>query len=249
MEAKFYKEYYNLEREHWYFLARNRLIMHHIRDILSTKNKVKILNVGAGTGYTSELLKEFGKVESLEYDKDCCQFVSKNLYIEIVNGSILDLPYRENEFDLVCAFDVIEHIEDDLLGVSELKRVCKKGGFVVITVPAYMFLWSKHDEVNQHFRRYRKSEILNLFKEKGKFLYHSYYNFWLFFPVALFRILNNLFGFTKTTEENTGSDFSLHKKGSLISSFLFKVFYSESFFIKKQIPLPFGVSIISSWRK
>ena len=223
--------------------------MSHISGLVLDKKTIKILNVGVGTGHTSELLQEFGEVISIEYDKDCCQFVSETLDIQIENGSILNLNYPSNEFDLVCAFDVIEHVEDDTQGVKELKRVCKGEGLVVITVPAYMFLWSRHDEINHHYRRYKKQQLLNLFNGEGKFVYHSYYNFWLFFPIALFRFLNNVLGLTKETDEDTGSDFTIMGKDNWISRILYRIFYSESFFIKNHISLPFGVSLITSWRK
>ena len=249
MDSKYYKEYFKLEREHWYFRARNKIIMSHIRSLVSTGQPVSILNVGAGTGYTSELLQEFGTVTSIEYDETCCQFVRDNTNLKIENGSILELNYPANEFDLVCAFDVVEHIEDDLLGIKELKRVCKKEGIVVVTVPAHLFLWSRHDEINHHFRRYKKVQLLDLFRDEGEFIYHSYYNTWLFPFIALFRFVNNAFKLTKETDENTGSDFSVAGGNTLVTRFLFSLFLSESFFIKKHIALPFGVSIISSWKK
>jgi ubiquinone/menaquinone biosynthesis C-methylase UbiE len=77
-----------------------------------------------------------------------------------------ELPFKDEEFDLICAFDVIEHVEDDLLGIREMKRVCKNEGLMVLTVPAYMFLWSHHDEVNQHYRRYTLKNLKNLGKKK-----------------------------------------------------------------------------------
>lgn len=249
MDAGYYKEYFHFEREHWYFQARNNIIIDHIAKVVKDKGNIKILNVGAGTGHTSQLLEKFGIVKSLEYDKDCFEFVKERLDIDIINGSILELPFDDNEFDLVCAFDVIEHIEDDQLGVDELKRVCKEGGIVSVTVPAFMFLWSNHDEVNHHYRRYTKPQLLNLFNVKEKFLFHSYYNFWLFFPIAFFRWINNFFTITKKNEHNAGSDFDVLSNFPLLSKMLYKVFYSESYFIKKFISLPVGVSVIASWQK
>ncbi|MEM6318664.1 MAG: class I SAM-dependent methyltransferase [Bacteroidota bacterium] len=249
MNNRYYKEYFKLEREHWYFRARNKIIMAHIRSLVADKQNLNILNVGVGTGHTSELLQEFGAVTSIEYDETCCQFVQETLDIQIENGSILALEYPSNTFDLVCAFDVIEHVEDDEKGVKELKRVCREDGVVVITVPAHMFLWSRHDEINHHHRRYQRPQLLELFKKEGQFIYDSYYNFWLFPPVALFRFLNNLLGITKETEEDTGSDFTIMGKDSWVTRLLYRIFHSESFFVTKHIRLPFGVSLIASWRK
>ena len=223
--------------------------MDHVRSIVSEGKSLRILNVGVGTGHTSELLSQFGTVTSIEYDEDCCAFVNEQTSLTVVQGSILELDFADDSFDAVCAFDVVEHVEEDALAVQELKRVCKQAGKVVITVPAYMFLWSKHDEINHHFRRYTKSQVLALFKEQGKFIYHSYYNTLLFPPVAIFRFLNNLLGLTKTTEEDTGSDFSVAGKDSWLTRLLCRVFYLESFFVKRHIRLPFGVSVMVSWEK
>ena len=162
MNINYYKEYAQLEREHWWFKVRGKIIIKLITSCIeSSENKqLNILNIGAATGKTSEMLSTFGKVTSLEYDQDCCDYAKKQFNMTIINGSILDLPFKDDEFDLVCAFDVIEHVEDDLLGIQEMKRVCNSGGLIVLTVPAYMFLWSQHDEVNHHYRRY--TQILKI---------------------------------------------------------------------------------------
>ena len=84
------------------------------------KRKLKILNIGIATGKTSEMLSGFGEVTSLEYDATCAEFVRNELNIDVVEGSILKLPFKENSFDVVCAFDVIEHVEDDQKAILEM---------------------------------------------------------------------------------------------------------------------------------
>jgi len=91
------------------------------------------------------MLEKFGDVTSIEYDEDCCQFLNEVLHIPALQGSITELEFEDNSFDLVCAFDVIEHVEDDSKAASEMLRVCKKDGLVFATVPAFMLLWSEHD--------------------------------------------------------------------------------------------------------
>ena len=164
MDINYYKEYATLERQHWWFKVRGKIISRLISASIQNKeNKpLTILNIGAATGKTSELLSKFGKVTSLEYDQDCCNYANEQFNLTIIHGSILDLPFKDEEFDLVCAFDVIEHVEDDLSGVHEMKRVCKRDGQIVLTVPAYLFLWSHHDIVNHHFRRYTLKSLKDL---------------------------------------------------------------------------------------
>src|SRR5690606_21035392 len=87
--------------------------------------------------------------------------------LEVIEASVTDLPFEPHSFDLVCAFDVIEHVENDSLAMQEMYRVCKPGGHVAITVPADMALWSEHDVINHHFRRYTKAELLKVSDAAG----------------------------------------------------------------------------------
>lgn len=254
MDKQYYKEYYKSEREHWFFRGRADIIMAHIESLVSeinngTDRELKILNIGVATGRTSQLLNNYGVVKSVEFDQDCYDFTKNNVEgLDLEMGSILDLQYENNSYDIVCAFDVIEHVEDDQLAVNEMQRVCKDGGAVVLTVPAFMSLWSKHDEVNHHFRRYRLPEITKLFSEKQKIVLASYFNFWLF-PVAyIFRKLNNLFAISERGED-TGSDLQISEGSPFTSKIFYNIFSSELFFVKRRMRLPFGVSIIASWKK
>jgi SAM-dependent methyltransferase len=250
MDKNYYKRYYTLEREHWWFSARAELLMSHIRRVFANRTDLKILNVGAATGYSSELLQQFGAVTSVEFDEECYEFTRNVVKIPIQQGSILDLDFPDNTFDLVCAFDVIEHVEDDRLAVSEMRRVAKSGGIMFVSVPAFMFLWSEHDVVNHHFRRYTSKILRRLFSEYDAPIFHSYFNFWLFFPIAAVRLLARLF--TKkhlVKPEDAQSDFDNFKSGSIVNTVLRSVFLSENIFLKHFISLPVGVSILSSWRK
>lgn len=249
MEKSYYKEYYHLERSHWWFQARADILIAHIAQVFDGRNNLKILNIGAATGRSSELLMQFGEVISLEYDKDCFEFVKNNLSIPIVNGSILDLPFDDEQFDLVCAFDVIEHVVDDHSAVAEMRRVCQKGGVMCVTVPAFMFLWSEHDVINHHYRRYTAPILRGVFGKTDVNIFHSYFNFWLFFPIAAFRLLFKILPSKKNVSaEEARSDFGV-LKGTFINKLFYNIFHSENFFLKKFITLPVGVSILSTWRK
>ena len=252
MNHDYYKEYYELERSHWWFKAREVIIKNNIKLVLSSKlnsNPLKILNIGCSTGRSSEYLSEFGEVTSIEYDDFCCVFAREKTGLEIIHGSITELPFAEKTFDLVCAFDVVEHVEDHQLAVNEMKRVAKENAIIFITVPAFMSLWSHHDEINQHFRRYKKKEIETLFENEnnGKKIQSTYFNFFLFPPIYIFRRLSSIFKFGKK-RKGAGSDFEAFNPG-LINTILFKIMKFESFFVTRKITLPFGVSILYTWRK
>lgn len=251
MERSFYEEYFDLERKHWWFKARKNILRSHLKKVFGDRKDLSILNVGASTGHSSEMLGEFGEVTSFEYDGECIRYAKTRLDIDMVQGSVLALPFCDGQFDAVCAFDVIEHVHEDDMAVMEMLRVLARGGVLCVTVPAFMFLWSRHDEVNHHLRRYTKTALLRLFSGPGSFVYHSYFNSILFCPVALYRLLKRLVGERDITEvQGSGSDFSFQAgKGEMGDRFLYLLFNSESWVVAHFLKLPFGVSILATWRK
>ena len=244
MEKNYYKEYAILEKSHWWFRARLKILEKVINDTLPDKDaKPEILNAGVASGITSLMLEKFGNVSSLEYDEDCCEYLRNTAGIEVTHGSLTELPYQDNSFDMVCAFDVIEHIEDDELAVREIQRVLKPNGHAFLTVPAYQFLWTDHDEINHHFRRYTMKNLSKTISGKLKIKYISYFNSILFIPIATARIIGNFLSVFKKNKE-IKSDFEAYKANSFINKILYTIFLSESNLIGK-LRLPFGVSLIA----
>jgi 2-polyprenyl-3-methyl-5-hydroxy-6-metoxy-1,4-benzoquinol methylase len=246
MDKNYYTEYFDLERKHWWFQARKEIIRTQIAKIFGSNQSLRILNIGAATGASSQMLQAFGEVTSIEYEKECIAFVQDKLDFPFIEGSILDLKLLDESFDLVCAFDVIEHVEDHQLAAAEMRRVCKQNGYIIATVPAFMELWSHHDEVNHHFRRYRKTEFLSLFKQEKK-VFSSYFNFYLFLPIYALRSFSKLFP-KQVKRSGSGSDFGLIQS-PLINSFFYYLFLSENTFLRRYIKLPFGVSLLGIWQK
>ena len=248
MTPEYYKEYYHLERSNWWFTARLEILKSQIEIMFPHKNDLNILNIGVATGATSQMLEMFGKVKSIEYDEVCFNFVKEKLQIDIEQGTILDLQFAENSFDLVCAFDVVEHVQNDQLAVKEMIRVCKSKGFVFVTVPAFMDLWSKHDEINYHFKRYTSKTLLPLFDSNtGNVIYHSYFNTILFLPIYLVRWISNKFP-KLFKRDGSGSDHSMFELGFL-NKVLYAIFYAENILLKRLVKLPFGVSFMLSFKK
>lgn len=247
MDRNYYTEYYDLERTHWWFLARGEILLSQIKRLFPNRNDLQILNVGAATGRSSELLAAFGSVRSLEFDETCIEEVKDRLAFKIYPGDITALSEPDNTYDLVCAFDVIEHVEADAKAIQELFRVCKPGGLVFVTVPAFPSLWSRHDEVNMHFSRYRSKILHALLPGNSEIIFSSYFNFWLFLPIWLFRQISNLFPKPKVVQD-AGSDFSKLKYKTLNRVFK-TIFVSENKLLKKGISLPFGVSLMLLGRK
>lgn len=246
MESEYFQEYHSLERSHWWFLARLDILRSQVLRLSSNK-ELNILNVGVATGATTIMLSEFGPVTSVEFDSQCCEFLRDRLGLSVTQASVTDLPYPDESFDLVCAFDVIEHVEDDSKAVLELCRVCKKGGVILTTVPAFQALWSKHDVINHHVRRYDSKRYKSLFPKSGEVLFSSYFNTILFLPILVFRLLSKVVS-TEKVREGSGSDFSI-KLIHWANPILLRLFKTENVWLSNGISAPFGVSYILSWKK
>lgn len=247
MDKKYYQQYYRYEREHWWFRARARILKDVLKRLPAERRPLRILNIGAATGYSTQWLGQFGDVTSVEYDSDCCKFLNEKLEIDAINASITDLPFEEEGFDLVCAFDVIEHVDDDRLAVREMLRVCNPRGWIFVTVPAYMGLWSKHDETNHHKRRYTMKQLVGLFRDlPGSICRRSYFNTFLFPPVWIARKIMNLLPSGSAASQRS-SDFDL-KGYRLLDTLLYFIFSSERVFLR-MIRFHFGVSILLLFNK
>lgn len=246
MDRNFLDDYFKMEREHWWFRVRESIILDQFRSGVYKDEPLHVLNVGAATGRSSEMLEPFGIVQSIEYDEPSYRFCRDVLKMKIDQGSITELPYPDDAFDCVCAFDVVEHVEDHQKAITELFRVCKPGGKIFITVPAFMSLWSNHDVVNHHFRRYRKKQMLNLFSaNEGRLLRATYFNFFLFIPIFLVRSLQSIFTRKKQVELKPDNDMI---ESGFINAVLQSIFSFERSLLKK-INFPFGVSLLVLWEK
>jgi len=245
VEKEFYQIYYEQERKHWWFRVRADILMNQIKKLKLTNNS-KILNVGACTYKTSELLETFGLVTSVEFNKECCTFVKQKLGKEMVQASATALPFADNSFDLICAFDVIEHIENDELAINEIERVTKQNGFIFLSVPAYQFLWSSHDEINHHFRRYNLKKLLGLVSPtKSNIIKKTYFNSILFVPILVLRLLDK-FGLNKAKIERSNLD--VFDNNKIVNRIFYKLFSIEVSLLNK-MNFPFGVSVMLLYRK
>lgn len=157
------KEYASLaDREQTYFwhVGRREILRDALlRNLDKTQNN-KILDVGCGTGGDMLLLHEFGEVVGLDFVDEAFKFAKNKGFVELVLADVVDLPFSDSSFNIVVALDVMEHIKEDQKAFREVYRVLKPGGVFVCTVPSYKWLWSQHDEVLHHKRRYGKKELL-----------------------------------------------------------------------------------------
>lgn len=201
------------------------------------KRKLKILNVGAGSGYDLETLKRYGDVYVIDINKDVLRLMPKRLYFEKKVGDACKIPYKNNFFDIAVSFDVIEHIEDDVGAVSEIYRVLKKNGYFAFSVPAFQSLFSSHDRVLGHKRRYSKKSLARLLS-KFRNLKLNYWNVIFFPPLAILRILK---------KNSSKADYTKFPRWA--HSFFYAGFAVENKLIKHDMPMPFGLTLAGYCKK
>lgn len=238
MRQDAYKTMYESERTHWWFCGRREIINWLGEHFVWRKHeKLKILALGCGTGAELDFLSKLGDVTGVDYSMEAVSFCKKSFH-NVIQGNAEKLSFPDESFDLVVAFDVLEHINDDRKAVSEINRVLKKNGLFYMTVPAFQFLWSYNDEINHHQRRYTKKSLLKLFDGLDfRIIKISYFNM-LFFPLVFAaRRFNKFF------KRRVVSDGDIKKTNRFLNFVLRKIFAFERYILTR-LNLPFGVSLI-----
>lgn len=222
------------EKTYWWYVGRNRIIAGQLNQIHNQMHagQLKILNVGSGTGGTISVLESHGDVINVDVSNESIRYLRKHGYSAIIfDGEAL--PFSDEEFDLVVAFDVLEHIEDHSKALTEWRRVLKKGGTMFLTVPAHPWLWSEFDEENNHYRRYTRKSLIDVFGNNQ--IEKISYVFCLTSPLIIgFRIIQKA---TKSSSSN------FVKLPFVINEFLIFLLKIESHILTK-VNLPFGTSLM-----
>ena len=241
MDKDFYPAYFELEGRHWWFLGRRRLFLSLLEDRFPrARRPIDVLDFGCGTGAFLEDLDRFGTVRGVDADASAVSFCHARGRREVLHvppGA--SLPFGDDTFDLVTTLDVVEHIDDDVGALAELRRVLRPGGVLLVAVPAFMFLWGKQDDVSHHRRRYTARTLSSALARAGFGIDRmTYFNTVLFAPIAAVRIGRRLL----RIEGSAQSDFELGP--SALNGLLGAVFGAETAVVTRW-RLPFGVSLLS----
>ncbi|MBI4860114.1 MAG: methyltransferase domain-containing protein [Candidatus Riflebacteria bacterium] len=243
MNTEEYEVMYRQEQTYWWFVSRTELLSFYLDELLRLPGEPVLLDLGCGTGANLEILRRRGHPVGLDSSRSALGFCRQRHLTGLLHGDGARLGLREGAFDLITAMDSLEHIPDDVGTLRECLRVLKPGGQMLISVPAYGFLWSEHDEALHHVRRYSGAELRNKLTlagfEVGKV---TYVLFSLFFPILLFRILQNIF------KKDPYPKTSLVMLPPLVNQLLVLINRIEKWLLR-WINFPFGVTIVAVARK
>lgn len=190
MDRAAYDRMRDLQANHWWFAGR-RKILQGLIERSGPASPARVLEVGCGPGGNIAMLSRFGEVTAVEPDEASRAYAAEMSGACVMTGRLPDgLPFEPGSFDLVCAFDVIEHVDEDAASVEALGRLLRPGGLLVATVPAQPWMWSPHDVLHHHKRRYRLSGFRKLFDAAGlEVVRASHFNALLFPAIAGVRAL------------------------------------------------------------
>ncbi len=240
MDLAYEQIYHQLEQTHFWFRARRDYILRRMQQWHIAKNAA-ILEVGCSGGPLLQALADQGyaNVQGIDLSPAGIGLCHQR---NLKNASIMDataLAFADQQFDLVIASDILEHIDQEAKALSEWRRVLKPGGKLLVMVPAYTFLWSQHDEVNHHFRRYTRGRLAAAMRQAGFSLTDcGYWNATLFPPVALVRVLRKCLPHPKRRGD-------ARPTASLINSLFYCAIKIENSLALRGIRAPFGLSVLA----
>jgi SAM-dependent methyltransferase len=245
MDRDYEQQTFQAEDRHWWYRGR-RTVLERVFDGLelpSGEQPLRILDAGCGSGRNMVELARRGTVTGVELSAPSVEKARARGCGEVIEGSVLEMPFADASFDLAVSLDVIEHLEDDLGALRELRRVIAPGGALLLTVPAYQWLWSGHDEINHHHRRYTRRSLQRVAERAGwEPARTSYFNS-LLLPVAiLLRVLDRLS--RKTTE----SSLDLWVPPEPVNRVLELPLELEAAMIARGGRIPAGLSLLSVFR-
>ena len=253
MRSLNYDVMYSVEDEHWWFVGRRAIVFAQIDAALGLRAhrpfarsrcadesdppaRGQVLDIGCGTGANLAPLRRYGHVQAVDVSHRALAFCRRRGETHLFCASATALPFAGATFDLVTALDVIEHLDDDLQGLREIRRVLRAGAPAVLFVPAFQSLWGPNDDQSGHRRRYRLGALRARVEAAGLRVEHiSYANIAMFGPIWLGRKVLNRLGRHAQSENRINHP--------LVNGLLGRLFASEAGWLRRH-SLPFGVSIV-----
>jgi SAM-dependent methyltransferase len=232
-----------VDEHHWWYRGRRRVIRAEL-DRLPLPVGARVLDAGCGSGRTLQELVDYGDVSGIELNTDAAALARDRALGDVQVGRLEELPWEDQTFDLITCLDVIEHVPDDTAALSELRRVCRTGGWLLVTVPAYQALWSRHDEANHHYRRYSRAALRAAAASGGWQLERmSSFNSLLLAPAAAVRLAQRRLG----THNGYTNDLDLGP--AWLNDVLERPLALEASWLARGRTLPAGLSLLAVLRR
>ncbi|MGL4314107.1 MAG: class I SAM-dependent methyltransferase [Sphingomonas sp.] len=222
---------------HWWYRARRDILADYLARYGALPGAAHILEIGAGTGHNLPMLARFGEVDAIEIDDAARAIASQRLGKPVGCAPLPALDgVPRGAYDLIAVLDVVEHIADDVAALAAMRECLAPGGKILITVPAHQWMWSAHDVVNHHQRRYSKATLRAALDKAGLAPTHfGYFNSLLFPLAAAARIAGRM----------TGKDDSDDSPPAAPLNMVFERIFRLERHLVGRVPLPPGVSIIT----
>lgn len=225
------------DSSHWWYRARRDILADFLARVGNVHAGARILEIGCGTGHNLPMLARFGRVDAIEIDPAARAIASSRLGRAVGTAPLPVLPGVERAaYDLIAVLDVVEHIEDDVGALAAMRGCLKPGGKILITVPAHRWMWSAHDVVNHHHRRYSKATLTRSIRAAGlEPAKLGYFNSLLFPLAAAARLAGRW----------TGRDDSDDSPPPKLVNALFEGIFRFERHLVGRVPMPPGVSILT----
>ena len=245
MRCEHLEEMRKLEDEYWWFVGRRRMVRDLVRRHMSRREGLRVLDAGCGTGGTLAALEGVGELWGCDISAEALDMCRLRGIDRLVQSSVEALDFDDASFDVVISCDVLEHVEDDAGAMRELARVLRPGGICVLTVPAYRWLWSEHDEALGHFRRYAIGEFRGLVEGADLRVEKLTGAVTLALPmIVLYRIFTRL---TRRKRDDAAQT-SLVQLPGTVNRLLIRLLDLENL-LMRHLRLPWGASVVAVARK
>jgi ubiquinone/menaquinone biosynthesis C-methylase UbiE len=251
MNIEEFDRMFAVEESHWWYRGRRSLVRDALDRYAPARRPLHLLEVACATGMSFRFLADYGEIRGIDISDETIRLCAQRGIDRIVKGDAVRLPFTDAAFDVVLALDAFEHVDDDVGAMKETYRVLRPGGVLVATVPAFMSLWSPHDDAYHHRRRYRRPQFRARLREAGFHVERVSYSTMRLFPaVFALRRWRRMTGGDDVTDSglrSPTSDFAVRFPAPVEA--LAGAITSAEVALQRRVNLPFGVSLCAVLRK